>query len=172
MMQLLLKKVWSFHKKLKIPYSLVTPLLGIYAKKTKSVSWRDIYTMFTTALYIIARTWKWPKYPLMDQWIKKMWDRYISIYTHTQTYIYIYVCVYMYIYIYTHTERDIKIGSPSFAATYMDLEGIITLGNRLAKKFVQVFLYHLMEKPKWTFWPIQKNMSEKDKNLWSHLYVE
>jgi len=38
----------------------------------------------------------------------------------------------------------------------MDLEGIIILGNGLAKKFVQVFLYHLMEKPKQTFWPIQK----------------
>ena len=48
----------------------------------------------------------------------------------------------------------------------MDLEGIIILGNGLAKKFVQVFLYHLMEKPKQTFWPIpKKNVSEKDKTL-------
>ena len=78
----------------------------------------------------------------MDEWIKKMWDR--SIYTHTQTYIYIYI------------EGDIKIGSCSFATTYMHLEGIISLGNGLAKKVVQVFLYHLMEKPKRAFWSLQK----------------
>ena len=29
--------------------------------------------MFTAALVTIARTWKQPKHPLTDEWIKKMW---------------------------------------------------------------------------------------------------
>ena len=30
--------------------------------------------MFITALFTMAKTWKQPKCPLMDEWIKKMWD--------------------------------------------------------------------------------------------------
>ena len=29
--------------------------------------------MFIAALFIIARTWKQPKCPSTDEWIKKMW---------------------------------------------------------------------------------------------------
>ena len=29
--------------------------------------------MFIAALFIIAMTWKQPKYPSIDEWIKKMW---------------------------------------------------------------------------------------------------
>ena len=32
--------------------------------------------MFTVALFTIARTWKQPKYPLTEEWIKKMWYIY------------------------------------------------------------------------------------------------
>ena len=35
--------------------------------------------MFIAALFTIAKTWKHPKHPSMDEWIKKMW------YTHTHT---------------------------------------------------------------------------------------
>ena len=31
--------------------------------------------MFIAALFTIARTWKQPKCPLTDEWIKKMWHR-------------------------------------------------------------------------------------------------
>ena len=35
---------------------------------------KDICTpMFIAALFTIAKTWKQPKYPLMDEWMKKMW---------------------------------------------------------------------------------------------------
>ena len=30
--------------------------------------------MFITAVFTMAKTWKQPKCPLMDEWIKKMWD--------------------------------------------------------------------------------------------------
>ena len=32
--------------------------------------------MFIAALFTIAKIWKQPKYPLMDEWIKKIWYIY------------------------------------------------------------------------------------------------
>ena len=36
--------------------------------------------MFIAALFTIAKTWKLPKYPLKDGWIKKMWCIYTMEY--------------------------------------------------------------------------------------------
>ena len=36
--------------------------------------------MFTAALFTIARTWKQPKCPSTDEWIKKMWHMYTMEY--------------------------------------------------------------------------------------------
>ena len=36
--------------------------------------------MFTATLFTIARTWKQPKFPLTDEWIKKMWNIYTKDY--------------------------------------------------------------------------------------------
>ena len=36
--------------------------------------------MFTAALFIIARTWKQPRCPSADKWIKKLWDIYTMEY--------------------------------------------------------------------------------------------
>ena len=36
--------------------------------------------MFTAALFTIASTWKQPKCPLKDEWIKKMWHIYTMEY--------------------------------------------------------------------------------------------
>ena len=77
MIQPLGKTVWSFLKKLKIelPYDPAIPLLGIYPEKTRIQ--KDTCTpMFTAALFTIARTWKQPKCPSTDEWIKKMWHIY------------------------------------------------------------------------------------------------
>jgi hypothetical protein len=32
--------------------------------------------MFITALFTIAKLWKWPRCPTTDEWIKKMWYLY------------------------------------------------------------------------------------------------
>ena len=40
--------------------------------------------MFIAALFTITKTWKKPKGPSTDEWIKKIWYIYIS-YTHTHT---------------------------------------------------------------------------------------
>ena len=36
--------------------------------------------MFTAALFIIARTWKQPKCPSTEEWIKKLWYMYTMEY--------------------------------------------------------------------------------------------
>ena len=37
-------------------------------------------TMFIAALFVIARTWKQPKFPLTEIWIRKMWYLYTMEY--------------------------------------------------------------------------------------------
>ena len=60
-------------KKLKIELP-TSPLLGIYAKKTKTLILKDICTsMFVAASFTIAKIWKQRKCLLTDEWIKKMW---------------------------------------------------------------------------------------------------
>ena len=36
--------------------------------------------MFTVALFTIARAWKQPRYPLADEWIRKLWYMYTMEY--------------------------------------------------------------------------------------------
>ena len=36
--------------------------------------------LFTAPLFIIARTWKQPRCPLKDEWIKKLWYIYTMEY--------------------------------------------------------------------------------------------
>ena len=65
-----------FLKKLEIelPYHPVIPLPGIHTEETRIE--RDTCTpMFIAALFIIARTWKQPRRPSADEWIRKL--RYI-----------------------------------------------------------------------------------------------
>ena len=74
LIQPLWKMVWRFLKKLgiKAPYDLAIQFLGIYPEETKSE--KDTCTsIFTAALFTIARTWKQPRCPLRDEWIKELW---------------------------------------------------------------------------------------------------
>ena len=73
--QPLWRKEWKFPKNLEIelPYDPAIPLLGMHTEKTKTE--RDTCTpMFIAALFIIARTWKQPRCPLADKWIRKLWS--------------------------------------------------------------------------------------------------
>ena len=82
LVQPLWKTVWKFLKKLKIelPYDPAIPLLSVYPEKIKTLIQKDPCTpVFIAALFIIAKTWKQPKCPSADEWIKKMW----YIHTHS-----------------------------------------------------------------------------------------
>ena len=81
MIQTLWKMVWRFLEKLGInpPYDAAIPLLGIYPEEIKTE--RDTcIPLFFAALYTIARTWKQPRCPLTDGWIKKLWYMYTMEY--------------------------------------------------------------------------------------------
>ena len=61
------------------PYDPAIPLLGIHTKEARSE--RDICTpMFIAALFTIARTWKQPRCPSADEWIRKLWYIYTMKY--------------------------------------------------------------------------------------------
>ena len=73
----IMDRVWRFLKKLEIelPYDPAIPLLGIHIEVTRIE--RDTCTpMFIAALFIIARTWKQPRCPSADEWIRKLWYIY------------------------------------------------------------------------------------------------
>ena len=73
--------MWRFLKKLEIelPYDRAIPPLGIHTKETRIE--RDTYIpMFIAALFTIARTWKQPRCPSADEWIRKLWYIYTMEY--------------------------------------------------------------------------------------------
>ena len=73
--------MWKFLKKLEIelPYDPTIPLLGIHTKETRIE--RDTCTpMFIAALFTIARTWKQPRGPSADEWVRKLWYIYTMEY--------------------------------------------------------------------------------------------
>ena len=83
LVQPLWKTVWRFLKKLKIelPYNLAIVLLGIYPRDTGVLMHRGpCIPMFIAALSTIAKLWKKPKYPLTDEWVKKLWFIYTMEY--------------------------------------------------------------------------------------------
>ena len=72
MIQPLWRTVWRFLKELNIelPYDPAIPLLSTYPHKT--IIQKDTRTpMFIAALLTTAKTWKQPKCPSTDEWIKR-----------------------------------------------------------------------------------------------------
>ena len=112
LIQPLWRTVWRFLKKLKIelPYDPAIPLLGIYPEKT-IIEKVTCTAVFIAALFTIARTWKQPKCPSTDEWIKMMW--------------------YIYTMEYYSAIKGNKTGS--FVETWMDLESVIQSEVRKTK---------------------------------------
>ena len=81
LVQQLWRTEWRFLKKLKIelPHYPAIPLLGLRTEETRTE--RDTCTpVFITALFTIARTWKQPRCPSADEWIRKLWYLYTMEY--------------------------------------------------------------------------------------------
>ena len=73
--------MWRFLRKLEreSPYDPAITLLVIHTEETRIE--RDMcIPMFITALFIIARTWKQPRYASADEWIGKLWYIYTMEY--------------------------------------------------------------------------------------------
>ena len=71
LVQPLWKTVWRFLKlKIKLPYDPSIPLLAIYPEKTMARK-ETCTPVFSAELYTIAKTWKQPKCPSTEDWIKK-----------------------------------------------------------------------------------------------------
>ena len=71
--------VWRFLKKLEIELPYDPEILGIHTEEARSE--RDTCTsVFIAALFIIARTWKQPRCPSADEWIRKLWSIYTMEY--------------------------------------------------------------------------------------------
>ena len=64
-------------KKLEIelPCNPAIPLLGIHNEETR-IERNTCTPMFIVALFTIARTWKQPRCPSADEWIRKLWYIY------------------------------------------------------------------------------------------------
>ena len=94
LVQSLWRTVWRFLKKLEteLPYNPAIPLLGIHTEDTRierdtCMSHPNEYNarvsmtpMFIAALFTIARTWKQPRCPSADEWIRKLWYIYTMEY--------------------------------------------------------------------------------------------
>ena len=102
MIQPLWRTVWRFLKNLKIelPYDPAIPLLGIYPEET-IIQKGSSTTVFIAALFTIPRTWKHPKCPSRNEWIK-IWPIYTMEY-----------------------YSAIKSESELFLVRWMDLESVI-----------------------------------------------
>ena len=61
------------------PYDPAIPLLGIHPEEAK-IERDTCIPLFIAALFTIAKTWKQPRCPLTDEWIKKLWYIYTMEY--------------------------------------------------------------------------------------------
>ena len=70
-----------FNKLKTVLYDPAILLLGIYLEKMKTMIEKDIRTStLIAALFTKAKIWKPLKYPLINEWIKKMWYIYTMEY--------------------------------------------------------------------------------------------
>ena len=115
----LLKKL-----KLELAYDPAIPLLGIYLEKT-IIQKESCTSIFTAALFTIARTRKQPKCPSTDEWIK-MWHIYTMEY-------------------YSAIKRN-KI--ELLVVRWMDLESVIQgeVRQKEKNKYANMYIWNLKKK--------------------------
>ena len=65
---------------MELPYDPSIPLLGMNTEETRIERDRCI-SVFIAALFTIARTWKQPRCPSAEEWIRKLWYIYTMEYS-------------------------------------------------------------------------------------------
>ena len=102
--------------KTELPYDPAIPLLGIYPEKNMAP--KDTCTsVFIAALFTTAKTWRQPKPPLAEEWIKKSGTHTMQHYSAIKT-------------------NEIR----SFAATWMQLENVTLREVREKEKYHMTLL--------------------------------
>ena len=67
---------------MELPFDLVTPLLGLYPKNPETSIQKNLCTpMSIAALFTVAKCWKQPKCPSVNEWIKNLWYIYMMEYS-------------------------------------------------------------------------------------------
>ena len=77
------KSCMKFPQKIKngTAFHPVIPLVGIYLKKPETLIQKNMcIPMFAAVLFTIAKMWKQPKCPSVDEWIQKLWYIYTMDY--------------------------------------------------------------------------------------------
>ena len=60
-----------------LPFDPAIPLLGLYPKNPETPIQKNLCTpMFIAAHFTIAKYWKQPKCPSVNEWIQKLWYIY------------------------------------------------------------------------------------------------
>jgi hypothetical protein len=67
-----------------LPEDSALPLLGVYLEDAPTYNKDTCSTMFIAALFIIARSWKEPRCPSTEEWIKRKCYIYIMEYSATK----------------------------------------------------------------------------------------
>ena len=104
--QPLWKTVRNFLRKLKmeLPVKLAIPLLELYPKNSETPIQKNLCTpMFIEAQFTIAKCWKQPTCPSVNEWFKKLW----------------------YIYTMEHYAAERKKGILPFETAWMELQSIM-----------------------------------------------
>ena len=62
---------------MELSFDPAIPLLGLYPKNPETPIQKNLCTpVFTAAQFTIAKCWKQPKYPSVNEWIKNLWYIY------------------------------------------------------------------------------------------------
>ena len=59
---------------MELPFGPVIPLLGLYPKNPETPIQKNLCTpMFRATEFTVAKCWKQPKCPSINEWMKKLW---------------------------------------------------------------------------------------------------
>ena len=71
--------LYEMDQRINLPYDPAVPLQGLYPEKATIL--KDTSTpIFIASPFTVARTWKQPRYPSTDEWIKQKWYIYAMEY--------------------------------------------------------------------------------------------
>ena len=66
---------------MELPFDSAIPLLGLYPKSPETPIQKNLCTpVFIAAQFIIAKCWKQPRCPSVNEWTKKLWHIYTMEY--------------------------------------------------------------------------------------------